>query len=210
MSSRPWFAFYPNDFRADTLDLDMDQIGAYVLLLMLAWRRDDCALPNDMGWLKKSLKSCVADFHGHTFNRIIPKLLERYFELGADDKWRNKRLTLERQKSDKLSAKQRQNVGKRWSKYRETNELTDTDAIPSQSQSHKEKRIGNFEKVKTQKQWPVHGTVSKRRGTIWLQSGTSDFDAYAQDYREKNRIDPPVDNLGGYWFSILGEASKSA
>jgi uncharacterized protein YdaU (DUF1376 family) len=203
MSNRPWFPLYVGDYLTNTHDLTTEEHGCYLLLLMRAWQRADNALPNDMAWIR----SALPHMHGHVLNRLVPPILQRFFTLGADDKWRNKRLDDERQKSDKRSANQRQNVGKRWSQSRKNNELADTNVIPSHSQSHKEERIGNFEKVKTEKQWPVHGTVSKRRGTIWLQSGTSDFDAYAQDYRAKNRIEPPTDNLGGYWFNILGETA---
>jgi uncharacterized protein YdaU (DUF1376 family) len=135
MSERPWMPLYVNDFRMDTLDLGADEVGVYLIMLMLMWRREDAALPNDMAWLKRSLQQCVANFHGHSFNRIVPKLLKRYFQLGEDDKWRNKRLTKERQIADKRSANQSQIADKRWSDSRKTKELADAGAIPSQSQS---------------------------------------------------------------------------
>ena len=203
MGSRPWMPLYVADYLTATPDLNMEQHGCYLLLLVRAWQRPDNALPNDMNWMRAALPH----MHGHSFNRLVPPILNRFFELGADNKWRNKRLDDERQKADKLSAKQAQNVGKRWAKTKENKGLADTNVIPSQLQSHIEEKIGNFEKVKPGKQWPVHGTVSKRRGTIWLQKGSSDFDAYAEDYRRKNRIDPPVDDLGGHWFRIVGECA---
>ena len=201
MSKKPWFPLYVGDYLTATHDLTVEQHGCYLLLLMRAWQRHDNALPNDMAWMRSALPR----MHGHAFNRLVPPLLARFFTLGADDKWRNKRLDDERQRADKLSAKQKQNIGKRWSKTKENNELADTVVIPSQLQLHKEEKIGNFGKLKQEKQWPTHGVVSKRRGTIWLKSGTTDFDAYAEDYRRKNRIDPTVDDLGGHWFNILGE-----
>jgi uncharacterized protein YdaU (DUF1376 family) len=137
MSSRPWMPFYVNDFRMDTLDLKPDEIGVYMIILMIAWRRDDAAIPNDMPRLKRSLQSCIAGFHGHTFNRIVPAVLGRYFELGEDGKWRNPRLSLERQKLSKLSAKQKQNADKRWSDVRENkriaNAIGNAKAMPSHS-----------------------------------------------------------------------------
>jgi hypothetical protein len=145
--------------------------------------------------------------HGHTFKHVVPPILNRFFTLGADDQWRQKRLDIERDLASKRSSNGSQNASKRWSKTKENNDLDEKSAMLLQLQRKKEEKIGNFEKIKSEKQWPVHGTVSKRRGTIWLQSGTSDFDAYAQDYRAKNRIDPPVDNLGGHWFNILGETA---
>jgi len=135
MSSRPWMPLYVTDYLTDTLDLSAEENGVYLLLLMIAWRRQDGALPNDMKFLQRSLASCCRDMHGNRFNRIVPPLLERFFDLGEDGLWRNKRLTKEREKSEKLSGKQKENAEKRWSKARKDNDLGDADAMPSQSQS---------------------------------------------------------------------------
>jgi uncharacterized protein YdaU (DUF1376 family) len=201
MSSRPWFPLFVADYRSGTLDLSPEQHGCYLLLLMAAWQRADNALPNDTQWLRAVLPA----MHGHAFNRIVPPLLTRFFKLGADDCWRNARLDLERQKTDKRSASAKQNAGKRWGQASEINDIANAAAMLPQSQSQQE-RTGTFGKAGTLREWPMHGTVSKRRGTIWLKSGSADFDAYADDYRAKKRIDPPLDARGGHWFNILGEA----
>lgn len=133
---RPWMPLYVGDFRLDTLDLDAAEVGVYMILLMLCWQRDDAAIPDDMVWLKRTLKTCIADFHGHQFNRIVPSLLERYFSL-ADGKWQNKRLTNERQIADKFAIKQKQIANKRWAKVKENKKVADAKAMPSQSHSHK-------------------------------------------------------------------------
>jgi uncharacterized protein YdaU (DUF1376 family) len=207
MSSRPWMPFYVNDFRLDTLDLRADEIGVYVVMLMLAWRRDDAAIPNDMAWLKRGLKSCFASFHGHEFNRIVPKLLKRYFELGDDDLWRNKRLTLERQKADKLSAKQKQSADKRWGNVKENNVIAHPSAMPSQSQSQREERIGDFRKVGEGKPiGPRHGATSPSRGTTFIRHGTNDWSAYAEDFRATYGYEPEPNHQGGYWFKTAGAA----
>lgn len=134
MSSRPWMPLYVADFQLDTLDLSADQVGVYMIMLMLAWRRHDGALPNDMEWLRCSLKRRIANFHGHQFNRIVPGLLQRYFTL-RNGKWQNKRLTKERQISRKLSANNKQKARKRWARDKEINKLSNAVALPLQSQS---------------------------------------------------------------------------
>ncbi|AMN43142.1 YdaU family protein [Rhodoplanes sp. Z2-YC6860] len=201
MSRRPWFPLFVADYRGGTLDLSLEQHGCYLLLLMTAWQRADNALPNDM----RLIRAVLPAMHGHAFNRIVPPLLDRFWTLGDDNCWRNPRLDAERQKTDKRSANARQSAGKRWGHASEINGIADAPAMLPQSQSQEE-RTGTFGKMKRQREWPTHGAVSKRRGTIWLKSGSSDFDLYAADYRAKNRIDPPLDALGGYWFNICGEA----
>jgi hypothetical protein len=87
----------------------------------------------------------------------------------------------------------------------EISDSADATAMLPQSQLRKE-GTGMFGKVKRQKEWPAHSIISKRRSTIWLESGSSDFDMCADDYRAKNRIDPPLDERGGRRFNICGEA----
>jgi hypothetical protein len=67
--------------------------------------------------------------HGNRFKRIVPKLLDRYFTLDSDGKFRNKRLTKEREKTEKLSGNAKENAGKRWAKERKNKELADATAM---------------------------------------------------------------------------------
>jgi uncharacterized protein YdaU (DUF1376 family) len=136
---------YVADYLADTLDLRTDETGVYLLMLMIAWRRPDGALPNDMKWLQRALSSCASDMHGNRFNRLVPPLLSRFFILGEDGKFRNKRLTKEREKAEKFSEKQKETAGKRWCKDNKNNDVADANAMPArasqsqpQSQSQKE------------------------------------------------------------------------
>jgi uncharacterized protein YdaU (DUF1376 family) len=140
--NRAWMPLYVGDYLADTLDLDAEQHGVYLLLLMMMWRRSDGALPDDMDFIKRSLSACADGMHGNRFNRLVPPLLGRFFRLDEDGNYRHKRLEKEREKADKFSEKQREKVGKRWVKPNKNNELADTAVLParasqSQSQSHK-------------------------------------------------------------------------
>jgi uncharacterized protein YdaU (DUF1376 family) len=132
----PWMPLYVTDYLADTPDLDADQHGVYLLLLIYAWRQPSGGLPNDPKWLR----SILPVMHGHTYNRLVPPILERFFSLGEDGLWYQSRLVKERQKVDKLSAKQRQNVNKRWSRSKENKDLPDTTALPSDSDSDSQRK----------------------------------------------------------------------
>lgn len=141
MTARPWMPLYVADYLADTLDLGAEDSGIYLLLLMLAWRRNG-SIPNDMPQLKRSLNAMVVGMHGNRFNRLVPPILERFFKLDSKGNWVNKRLTSELKKARKLSRSQKQNAKKRWSRSNTNKDLADAVAMPagaslqSHSQSH--------------------------------------------------------------------------
>jgi uncharacterized protein YdaU (DUF1376 family) len=79
MSERPWMPFYVRDFRMATLGLAADELGVYLELIMLAWDSGDGSVTGDMKELSAVLQQLIAHFHGLKFNRIVPKILARYF-----------------------------------------------------------------------------------------------------------------------------------
>jgi uncharacterized protein YdaU (DUF1376 family) len=174
------------DYLADTLDLRAEESGVYLLLLMIAWRTPDGTLPSDMKWLRRALASCVSDMHGNRFNRLVPPLLSRFFILGKDGKFHNKRLTKEREKVEKFSEKQKENIGKRWSPDNKNNDLDDTNVIPARAQhshSHSQRK----------KEEAPSGASSKYAfecGTIRLNQ--RDFDQWKQAF---SYLDLPAELL---------------
>jgi uncharacterized protein YdaU (DUF1376 family) len=146
--SRPWMPLYVADYLADTLDLSTEEHGVYLLLLMVAWRRDG-AIPNDMKMIKRALSTCATDMHGNRFNKIVPGILERFFYLDDNGDFRNKRIEKERETAEKFSEKQKENANKRWGKTKEVKEIDDAKAMPArplQSQSQSQSHSPNGEK----------------------------------------------------------------
>lgn len=143
---RPWLPFYVEDYLADTVDLSCEEHGVYVLLLGLCWRRDG-RLPNDSAFLKRALSACAADMHGNRFNRIVPKLLDRFFVQDEQGYWTQKRLTIELEKARNLSGTQTEKAKKRWGKHRKNNGTTSAaasaPALPEHSQSQSLPSKGN-------------------------------------------------------------------
>lgn len=128
MADFPYVPIWTDAYIADTGDLGAAEHGAYLVMMMLAWRRPDCALPDDMPWLKRSLGGFCADMHGNRFNALVPGILKRFWELGTDGKWRQKRLTKERDFLSKRAEKQSERAKKRWSQSSDNNGVTDATA----------------------------------------------------------------------------------
>jgi uncharacterized protein YdaU (DUF1376 family) len=111
----------------DTFDLDCDEVGVYFMMIVLAWARGDGSVSGDMTELKKQLQRCFASgtFHGLTFNRIVPKLLHRYFHRRDDGRYYQSRVEKELRIARELSEKRSRNSRGRWSKSRKNNEIAD-------------------------------------------------------------------------------------
>lgn len=113
MADFPALPLWTDAYLADTTDLTAEQHGVYLILLMLAWRRSDCALPDDMPWLRTTLKRLVG-LHGNAFNAIVQPLLDRFFSRGASGEFIQKRLRKERDFLLKTSRTQSEKSRKRW------------------------------------------------------------------------------------------------
>ncbi|MGX9980682.1 DUF1376 domain-containing protein [Methylobacterium fujisawaense] len=102
MSSFPHLPLFTDAFIADTGHLSAQETGAYLMLLMMAWRLPDCRLPNDDNKLAP-----WARVDRRTWLRIKPKVME-YWTL-ADGFWSQKRLSKERDVVSKRAEVARKN-----------------------------------------------------------------------------------------------------
>ncbi len=55
MATNPFLQLYPGDYLAKTLHLTTIEHGAYLLLIMAAWGRKDCGLPDDDQFLARTV-----------------------------------------------------------------------------------------------------------------------------------------------------------
>lgn len=95
MSERPFMQLYVSDFIGDTLHLNTEQIGAYMLLLMAMWNAGG-ELPADDAKLARVVRMSLKKW------RSIASDLLPFFEAGGGQIW-HRRLTKELQKSDSKS-----------------------------------------------------------------------------------------------------------
>jgi uncharacterized protein YdaU (DUF1376 family) len=133
MSARPWMPFYVQDFQMGTLALSPDETGIYIKLLCLAWHNGDGSITGDMKELKNVLQRLFTNFHGLTFNRVVPKLLSRYFKKRDDGRFYQERVENELRRVREISEKQSRIAGERWSKHNKNKDMGDANAMPSHS-----------------------------------------------------------------------------
>jgi uncharacterized protein YdaU (DUF1376 family) len=103
MSSKPYFAFFPGDYLADTMGLSCCEHGVYVLLLAVSWQRGP--LPDDMDHLSRLAANPPIE--------ALRFILEHYWTR-TERGWVNARLERERQYIVAKSEKARASALARW------------------------------------------------------------------------------------------------
>lgn len=98
MAEYPALMLWTDAYLADTGHLDHEEHGAYLLLLMTAWRSRECRLPDDDEYLAKAAR-CSARVWAR-----LRKTVAAFWDI-EDGYWTQKRLTRERKFLDARRAK---------------------------------------------------------------------------------------------------------
>jgi uncharacterized protein YdaU (DUF1376 family) len=123
MSDRPWYPFYPKDYQMKTLGLDAHEHAAYRTMIDLCWQHRTGCISGNMVELKKTLQRLIVNFHGITFNRVVPKLLKEYFVKREDGNFYHPRVEEELRKWREISEKSERIARERWSGSNKNNDL---------------------------------------------------------------------------------------
>lgn len=91
MAEFPALPLFTDAYLADTRHLTAAQHGAYLLLLMMAWRTPDCALPDDDTLLSRW---AAMDLRGWKTNKNV---IMAFWKKTKDGRWRQGRLLDERE-----------------------------------------------------------------------------------------------------------------
>lgn len=105
MAEFPALPFFTDAYLADTIHLTTEEHGAYLLLLMTAWRTRGCCLPDDDKMLARITRTSPA-----RWRRLRPTL-QCFFEV-VDGRWEQKRLLKTYGDVEKRVAKNRMNGAK--------------------------------------------------------------------------------------------------
>lgn len=125
MAEYPSMPLFTDAYLADTRHLTTEEHGAYLLLLMEAWRRPKCDLPDDDGLLSR-LTGLPMD----RWQEVKPVIMAFWKRDGRSATFRQKRLSAERDYVAGRSKVQRDNIAKRWNKKKKIN----TTVLPDEYQ----------------------------------------------------------------------------
>jgi uncharacterized protein YdaU (DUF1376 family) len=139
----PAMPLFGDAYMADTRHLSLEEHGAYLSLLMIAWRTDGCRLPDNDKRLSQML-----GITGTRWAKIKPAIMA--FWTRTSDGWEQKRLLKERQFVSKKSEQNSDAANARWNnKPLKSNDTADANAsamqcernAPSPSLSKEEEKV---------------------------------------------------------------------
>lgn len=129
MADFPSLPLWTDAYLADTRHLSTVEHGAYLLLLMEAWRRPSCSLPDDDRLLAR-----LAGLSDDEWLKIKGIVLDFWQYDGRRKEWRQLRLVKERDFLANQSRSQRDRVLKRWNKKENTHTGSIPDLYPDDTQ----------------------------------------------------------------------------
>jgi uncharacterized protein YdaU (DUF1376 family) len=122
----PAIPLWTDAYLADTRHLSTEEHGAYLLLMMEAWRRPGCNLPDEDALLARLSGLSVA-----RWAEVKPVVMAFWKRDGRSKTWSQKRLSLEKGYVSKQSQLQRDRAAKRWTGKKKD----DATALPDECRS---------------------------------------------------------------------------
>lgn len=195
---------------ADTRHLSTLEHGAYMLLIMHYWQAG--SLPNDEARLSR-----IAGLTSKEW-KYSRNTLYAFFEEG----WRHRRVKDELVKAEELSSagrigglasgvarRAKQTIIERPLNGSGNDPPTKGQPLPSHSPSQLPKINLSCENGEA-KGWtpPRHGATSTNAKRVYIEKRSTEWEAYAGDYRSVHFRDPEPNKHGGKWFKTLGEGHQ--
>lgn len=110
MAKYPGMTLWTDAYLGDTQDLSLEEHGAYLMMLMIAWRSPDCKLPDDDLRLARMLRISLDRWR----HKIRP-VMERYWKSDGEHLVQ-KRLKVERARTEEKTKKRKTAAQARWLK----------------------------------------------------------------------------------------------
>lgn len=122
MAEFPALPLWTDAFLSDTMHLDATETGAYLLLLMTAWRRPNNDLPDDDVQLRRFARVSAKEW------RTIKSRVMAFWHIGDNGAWQQKKLNKERDRLRTNSKKRQSAARTRWDKSLKDNRAATADA----------------------------------------------------------------------------------
>lgn len=129
MAEFPAIPIWTDSYLADTRHLSTEQHGAYLLLLMEAWRRPACSLPDD-----DSILARLSGL-GDRWTQNRETVMAFWSHDGRRKEWTQKRLLKERDYVASKRRSQRDNAAKRWNKSKKGDATAMPKGMPNACQT---------------------------------------------------------------------------
>lgn len=215
MAEFPALPVWTDAYLADTTHLTTEEHGAYLLMLMAAWRSRECRLPDDDRYLAKVCRCSERVW------RRLRVTLEPFWQVEGGW-WTQKRLARERKYLDAVRAKRRAAAE---AKHRKDNETTDAHAgahalqpTPTPTDSKKEAPIGASKESSPQAAPPAppdpppkpkreaHGT---RLPPDWQP--TPDLIEYARkEGLTDDQLQRELERFRNHWLGASGQRARKS
>ncbi|HBY69895.1 MAG TPA: hypothetical protein DEG69_20410 [Flavobacteriaceae bacterium] len=75
MAKFPHLPLWTDAYIADTIHLNYEEHGLYLMLLMTVWRSPECRIPNDIKWIKRRLRAT-----DEQIEKYVKNILDEFFE----------------------------------------------------------------------------------------------------------------------------------
>lgn len=199
----PAIPLFGDAYLADTRHLSLEEHGAYLQLLMIAWRTPDCALPDDDARLARMLGVTAKKWA-----KLKPTIMA-FWSL-SEAGWQQKRLLKERRFVAKKSEQNRDAINARWEANRlKNNDTNDTNVVPDGYQNDTpppppKKEEEKKEEVRGGKPPKLYAFSG---GTIRLKP--SDLDRWRSTYHAVADIEAELSTLDA-WFEGQPESKRKA
>jgi len=221
MAEFPALPLFTDAYLADTRHLSTEQHGAYLLLLMEAWRRPNTNLPDDDVLLAK-----LAGLSGIAF-ADAKSVIMQFWDLDARTKtWSQKRLTEQKKYVRNATEKQRSNAKARWNKEKPASHgNAKDDAKPMPDGCHTgnapipipipiDKEEGTNVPSSTPLSEPLDAATVKAVITAWNNLASETGIAQVQHLTENRRkaLKPRLKEIGGLegWYAMCDKIRASS
>ena len=149
MATYPSLPLWTDAYLSDTMHLTLEEHGAYLKLLMIIWRTQNCSIPDD----DRRIATMLNVTYKKWISKLKPSLIE-FFMTDENGHLTQKKLLKVRKNVEDFRSKQSTNAQARWLK---TNKTSDAMGVPKLCQTYANHNHNHIEEVSITPLSPLPG-----------------------------------------------------